>query len=143
MLEAIVAFLAKEWINMALQSLLLMFFLATLCNPFRKGVRRCLWLAYTLVLILNFIQLVAFVVVYLVLFDVIVEICEEFAEEPPEDDRLVFETVDACEYNLRMVTIALLVTGSLIYFPLKYHMMLVLRAFYKDKKEIEAHFMIR
>ena len=58
--------------------MLLLFFLATLCNPFRKEVRRCLWLAYTLVLILNFIQVIAFVIVYLVMFDILAEICEEF-----------------------------------------------------------------
>ena len=45
--------------------------------------------------------------------------------------------MDACEYNLRMVTIAALVTGSLIYFPLKVHLMLVLRAFFKDKRDME------
>ena len=134
-LEAIVAFLVKDWINLFLQCFLLLFFMLTLAKRFNQEVRRCLWLAYTLVLILNFIQLVAFTVVYLVLYDVIEEVCEEFAEDPPSDERLVFETVDECVYNVRMVTIAAVVTASLIYFPFKFHFMLVLRAYYKDKRD--------
>ena len=129
------AFLVSDWINLFLQSFLILFFLCTLAKRFNQEVRKCLWLAYTLVLILNFIQVVAFVVVYLVLYDVIKEVCEEFAEEPPSDDRLVFETVDKCVYNIRMVTIATIVTASLIYFPLKFHFMLVLRAYFKDKRD--------
>ena len=70
-LEAIVALLMKDWINLVLQGALILFFLCALAKRFSQEVRRCLWLAYTLVLILNFIQVVAFVVVYLVLYDVV------------------------------------------------------------------------
>ena len=134
-LEAIVAFFVQDWINLGLQGLLICFFLVTLCKPFNQEVRRCLFLAYALVLILNLCELIAFISVYLVYNDVIRDLCEEFEKDPPSDDRLVFETVDACTYNLRLVTIAGLVAGSLVYFPFKYHLMLVLRAFYKEKRD--------
>ena len=117
----------------------MVFFLVTLIKRYNHEVRRCLFLVYSLVLILNLIELIAFVVVYLVLFDVIGDLCEDFQVDPPSDDRLKFDSVNACIYNIRLVTIAALISGSLFYFPLKYHLMLVLRAFYKDKRDRRAN----
>lgn len=134
-LEAIVAYLIKDWINLFLQGLLLCLFIVALIKRFNKDVRRCLFLAYTLVMVLNLIELIAFIVVYLVIFDLIGEQCEDYQVNPPSDDRLIFETVEACEYNLRLAIIAALVAGSLLYFPLKYHFTLVLRAYYKEKRD--------
>ena len=39
-------------------------------------------------LLLNFIELMAIIVVYLVVFDVVQELCDELAIEPSEDERL-------------------------------------------------------
>ena len=43
---------------------------------------------FLVILILNFVQIVAFVVVYFVLYDVLDELCNEFEEQPPKDERL-------------------------------------------------------
>ena len=91
--------------------------------------------AYGFVLLLNLIELIAMSVVYLVVFDVLNELCLEFEEVPPEAEILQFESVGECEYNLHIIVIAILVTGSLVYFPIKFHFFLVLRAFWKRKRD--------
>ena len=75
-LEAIIAFSIKDWVNLFLQGLLLCFFIVALVKRWNKVVRRCLFLAYTLVLILNVVELIAFITVYFVIYDVIGEQCE-------------------------------------------------------------------
>ena len=41
--------------------------------------------------------------------------------------------MEECKYNISMLGIALLVTGSLFYFSLKWHFTLVLRSYWKEK----------
>ena len=38
-------------------------------------------------------------------------------------------------YNVRLVVIMIVVVSSLVYFPLKVHFTLVMRAFYKQKRD--------
>lgn len=77
-IETLVSFFLQDWINFSLQCLLLVIFLVTLCKQFDQDVRRCLWLAYSLVLILNFIELIAVIVVYFVINDVVIDFCKEY-----------------------------------------------------------------
>ena len=91
--------------------------------------------AYGFVLLLNLIELIAMSVVYLVVFDVLNELCLEFEDVPPEAEILQFESVGECKYNLRLIVIGVMVTTSLVYFPLKFHFFLVLRAYWKRKRD--------
>ena len=91
--------------------------------------------AYAFVLILNLIELVAMSIVYLGVFDILKDLCSEFQEEPPEAEIFQFNSVQECDYNLKMMLIAVIVAGSLVYFPIKLHFMLVLRSFWKRKRD--------
>jgi len=91
--------------------------------------------AYAFVLLLNFIEVIAMSIVYFGVFDTLKEICDEFQVKPPEEEILLFNSTSECEYNLRLMLIAIIGTGCLIYFPMKVHFMLVLRAFWKEKLE--------
>ena len=80
-------------------------------------------------------QLIAFVAVYFVLYDVLEELCNEFEDQPPEDERLQFASIEACLYNMRIVVGMSILVGCLIYFPLKIHFALVLRALCRLKED--------
>ena len=90
---------------------------------------------YGFVLILNFIEIVAMAIVFLGVFDISEDLCKEFDENPPELEFLQFGSIKECDYNLKLFLIAMIVFGSLIYFPLKIHFMLVLRSFWKHKRD--------
>ena len=97
--------------------------------------RLIMFQAYGFVLILNFIELIAMSIVYLGVFDIVKDLCVEFEENPPQAEVFQFKTVAECDYNLKMMLIAMIVTGSLVYFPLKLHFTLVLRSFWKRKRD--------
>ena len=126
----------REWINAFLQLVLLSIMIVILCalRQSERG-RLIMYQAYGFVLLLTLIELIAMSVVYLVLFDVLNELCLEFEEEPPEAEIFQFGSVSECEYNLHMIVIAIMVTTCLVYFPLKFHFFLVLRAYWKRKRD--------
>ena len=96
-------------------------------------------MVYAVTLVLNLVELVAMCIVYLGLFDIIEEICvgefEDVEVETKEDQKSQFASVDECIYNIRFVAVMVIVVGSLIYFPLKFHFALVIRAYYKQKRD--------
>lgn len=87
-LEVIFSALIQEWINALLQAILLVVFLLVLCKREQMSWRLTLYQVYAIVLLLNFIELVAIVVVYLVVNDGVQELCNELATSPSEDERL-------------------------------------------------------
>ena len=136
LLECGASIVAREWINAFLQLCLFSVIIVVLCalRENERG-RLVMYQAYAFVLLLNLIEIVAMSVVYFGVFDVIKELCEELQEDPPETELFKFKTIATCEYNITMMLIAILCTGSLTYFPMKVHFMLVLRSLWKEKRD--------
>ena len=66
-LELIACLIVSEWINVVLQSALLIIFIIVYCNRDRTSYRLFLFQAYSAILILNLTELIAMILIYLVL----------------------------------------------------------------------------
>ena len=97
--------------------------------------RKFLYKAYYVILILNVIELMAMLIIYLVVQNYVETACIELEQTPLEEEGLQFENLESCKFNLTALILMFVITGSLVYFPLKIHFALVLRSYFKQQRE--------
>ena len=136
-IEGGLSFIAREWINAFFQfGLLVLIMVVLICNKANnERARLLIYQGYAIVLLLNLIELIAMSIVFLEVFDYIKELCEELEDEPSTMEMFQFKSMVDCDYNIRIMLTACIVTGSLVYFPIKIHFMLVLRSHWKKRRE--------